>query len=113
MKIILDPMPHDCLNTKVSVDGLIVTVDGVDYDLSIIPEGGQAEADERGPFIGIVTRNATRIRYYYDMNKAEPVQSTDWEDYTFEIEQGEVPCPIRWLPEPEEEFLSEGDNNDI
>lgn len=111
MKIILNPCPvwH---NTKVSVNGLVVTVDDTDYDLSVIPEGGQAEADEGSPFTGIVTRDEVTINYSYDSTKAEPTQSTDWDDYTFEIESGDAPCPIRWLPEPEEP-LSEGDNNDI
>lgn len=100
MKILLNPCPvwH---NTKVSVNGLIVTVDGTDYDLSVIPEGGQAEAEEGSPFIGIVTRDEVTINYCYDSSKAEPVQSIDWNDYTFNIENGDVPCPIRWLPEPE------------
>lgn len=100
MKIRLNPSPvwH---NTKVCVSGLIVTVDGTDYDLSAIPEGGQAEAEDDSPFIGIITRDVVTINYCYDSTKAEPIQSTDWDDYTFEIESGEVPCPIRWLPEPE------------
>ncbi|WP_072669718.1 hypothetical protein [Vibrio injensis] len=112
MKIKLNPCPvwH---NTKVSVNGLVVTIDGVDYDLSEIPDGGQAEAEEGSPFIGIVTRDEVTINYCYDSSKAEPQQSTDWVDYTFEIEQGEVPCPIRWLPEPQEESLTEGDINDV
>ena len=112
MKIILNPCPawH---NTKVSVNVLIVTVDGIDYDLSTIPEGGQAEAEEGSPFVGIVTRNEVTINYCYDSSKAEPRQSTDWADYTFEIESGEVPCPIRWLPEPQEEPLTGGDTNDV
>lgn len=100
MKIVLNPCPvwH---TTKISVKGLIVTVDGTDYDLSVIPSGGQAEAEEGSPFIGIVTHDEVTINYCYDSTKAEPLQSTDWNDYTFEVEEGEVPCPIRWLPEPE------------
>lgn len=114
MKVILDPMPHDYLNTAVSVSGLMVTVDGVDYDLSIIPMGGQAEAAEDSPFVGIVTRDLVRVRYCYDINKAESIQSTDWNDYTFEIESGEVPCPIKWLPETDiEEPLVEDNDNDV
>ncbi|WP_158138640.1 hypothetical protein [Vibrio metschnikovii] len=106
MKIILDPCPvwH---TTKVSVNGLIVTIDGVDYDLSIIPNGGQAEAEEGSPFIGVVTRDEVRIRYCYDSGQSEPIQSTNWEDYTFEIESGEIPCPIRWLPEPSAEEVGD------
>ena len=85
--------------TLVSINGLIVTVDGTDYDLSIIPEGGQAEADEDSPFTGTVTRDQVTVKYHYDMLKAEPNQSTDWDDYTFDIESGDVPCPIVWKGE--------------
>ena len=87
--------------TIVSVSGLTVTVDGTEYDLSIIPEGGQAEASTDSPFIGTVTRESVTIRYEYDSSKAEPDQSTNWDDWTFFVESGEVPCPIRWKPEPE------------
>jgi len=89
--------------TTVSVDGLKLTIDGQEIDLSVIPEGGQAEADSDSPFIGVVTRDEVTIRYYYDMEKAEDNQSTDWADYTFEITKGEVPCPIKWKPVAEEQ----------
>lgn len=89
--------------TTVSISGLTVTIDGTEYDLSIIPEGGQAEASEDSPFIGTVTRDSVTIRYEYDSSKAEPNQSTNWDDYTFDLVEGEVPCPIKWTPEPEVE----------
>lgn len=95
MLIILPPIASN-KTTAVSVNGLTVTVDGTDYDLSVIPEGGQAEADENGPFIGTVTRESVTIRYEYDSQLAEPNQSTDWGDYTFEVASGAVPCPIKW-----------------
>ena len=102
MRIILSPLASDH-TTVVSVNGLVVTVDGTEYDLSIIPEGGQAEAGEGSPFTGTVTREQVTARYHYASIKAEPNQSTDWFDYTFDIESGEVPCPIIWKPEPEVE----------
>ena len=102
MKIILSPVASN-KTTIVSVIGLTVTVDGTEYDLSIIPEGGQAEASEDSPFIGTVTRESVTIRYEYDSSKAEPSQSNNWDDYTFEVTGGEVPCPIKWKPEPEQE----------
>lgn len=89
--------------TTVSVRGLVLTIDGAEYNLSIIPEGGQAEASEDSPFIGTVTRGSVTIRYEYDSLKAESDQSTNWDDYTFDVSNGEVPCPIRWKPEPEVE----------
>ena len=102
MKNILSPVVSN-KTTIVSVSGLTVTVDGTEYDLSIIPEGGQAEASEDSPFIGTVTRESVTIRYEYDSMKAAPDQSTNWDDYTFEVSDGEVPCPIKWKPEPEKE----------
>ena len=95
MKIIISPIAST-KTTTVSVSGLTVTVDGTGYDLSIIPEGGQAEADENSPFIGTVTRDKVTIRYEYDSMLAEPNQSTDWADYTFDVVSGDVPCPIKW-----------------
>lgn len=102
MKIILSPLASN-KTTSVSVRGLVLTIDGTEYDLSIIPEGGQAEAAEGSPFIGTVTRESVTIRYEYDSMRAEPDQSSDWGDYIFEVVEGEVPCPIRWKPEPEVE----------
>lgn len=102
MKIILSPVASNKTNS-VSVSGLVMTIDGTDYDFSIIPEGGQAEASDDSPFIGTVTRDLVTIRYEYDSSKAEPDQSTNWDDYTFEVVDGEVPCPIKWKPEPEQE----------
>ena len=95
MKIILSPIAST-KTTQVSVSGLTLTVDGIDIDLSVIPEGGVAKADENSPFIGNVTRDQATIRYHYESMKAEPNQSKDWADYTFEITSGEVPCPIKW-----------------
>lgn len=101
MKIILSPVASN-KTTSVSVAGLVLAIDGTEYDLSIIPEGGQAEASEDSPFIGTVTRDSATIRYEYDSLKAAPDQSTDWDDYTFEVVGGEVPCPIKWKPESEQ-----------
>ena len=95
MKIILSPCASN-KTTTVAVNGLVVTVDGTDYDLSVIPEGGQAEADENSPFIGTVTRESVTIRYEYDSQLAEPDQSTELADYTFDVTSGDVPCPIKW-----------------
>ena len=95
MKIILSPIASNH-TTTVLVSGLVITIDGTPVDLSVIPEGGLAEPDENSPFIGNVTRNEVTIRYHYDSKKAVPHQSKDWNDYTFEVSEGEVPCPIKW-----------------
>ena len=101
MKIILSPIASNKTST-VSVDGLKLTIDGQEIDLSVIPEGGYAEPDDGSPFIGNVTRDEVTVRYHYESIKAVPDQSKDWADYTFEVTNGEVPCPIKWKPVIEE-----------
>jgi len=95
MKVTLSPIASTYATT-VSVSGLIITIDGTPIDLSVIPEGGYAEPDEDSPFIGNVTRDEVTVRYHYESAKAEPDQSKDWADYTFEVTDGPVPCPIKW-----------------
>jgi hypothetical protein len=95
MKIILSPIASN-KTTSVYVNGTTLTVDGDDIDLSIIPEGGEAMPAEGSPFVGPVTRDRVTIKYFYDAALAEDNQSIDWEDYIFEVDSGEVPCPIIW-----------------
>jgi hypothetical protein len=95
MKITLSPIASN-KTTQVSVNGLVLTIDGTEIDLSVIPEGGYAEPDENSPFVGKVTRDEVTIKYFYNSSVAQPNQSTNWNDYTFNITEGEVPCPIVW-----------------
>lgn len=108
MKIKLSPIAST-YTTEVSVDGLVITIDGNPIDLSVIPEGGYAEPENDSPFIGKATREEVTIRYHYESALAEPDQSTDLSDYTFKVTSGPVPCPIVWKPEPEivEELVEE------
>jgi hypothetical protein len=116
MKITLSPIASDH-TTEVSVAGLVVTIDGTPIDLSVIPEGGYAEPEDDSPFVGKVTRDEATIRYHYESTKAEPNQSADLAEYTFEVTSGSVPCPIVWKPEPKaaEEPLevAEGAESDV
>lgn len=95
MKIILSPIAST-YTTRVSVSGLTITIDGTPIDLSVIPEGGIAEPDEDSPFIGNVARDEVTVKYHYESLKAVPDQSKEWADYTFEVTEGDVPCPIVW-----------------
>lgn len=106
MKIILSPIAGNT-TTHVSLNGLVLTIDGVDIDLSAIPVGGEAEPEDDSPLIGKVTRDEVTIRYSYESQLAEPNQSADWEDYTFNITGGEVPCPIIWKPVEEAQEVTE------
>jgi hypothetical protein len=102
MNITLSPIAST-YTTRVSVDDLTITIDGTPVDLSVIPEGGYAEPDDDSPFVGKVTREEVTIRYHYESAKAVPDQSTDWDDYTFDVISGPVPCPIVWKPVEEVE----------
>ena len=95
MEIKLSPIASN-KTTTVSLNGLTLTIDGQDIDLSVIPVGGEAEPDENSPFIGKVTRDEVTIRYEYNSQLAEPDQSKDWDSYTFDVASGDVPCPIKW-----------------
>lgn len=98
MQIILSPIASN-YTTTVSVDGLTLTIDGVPIDLSVIPEGGQAEGEQGSPFLGIVTRDKVVVKYHYDAALAVPDQPQNWEHYTYEITSGDVPSPIIWKEE--------------
>jgi hypothetical protein len=112
MKIILSPIASN-YTTTVSVSGLTITIDGTPIDLSVIPVGGYAEPDENSPFfcsvthddvtVKYVTRDEVVVKYHYESIKAIPDQSANWADYTFEVTEGEVPCPIIWKSTEETE----------
>jgi hypothetical protein len=101
MKIILSPLASN-YTTLVSVSGFTITIDGQAVDLSVIPEGGYAEPDDESPFVGKVMRNEVTVIYHYDTSLAESNQSANWDDYTFEVTEGEVPCPIVWKEQGEQ-----------
>lgn len=100
MHLILSPVagfPGDD-DVPIHVDGDTLTYDGAAYDLSAIPEGGQAEPEGEGhPFIGPITRVGGKIhatiiaRYNYDI--AEPDQPTDWDHWTVPEATGDVEIP--------------------
>lgn len=102
-KIILSPITSDKDSKPPLVSGNTITYNGVDYDFTDLPEGSQVEADS--PFVGVIKNNAgvyeVTLQYFYCTDTAEPIQSTDltdWGDYTFMINEGECPCPIKRKP---------------
>lgn len=99
MKITFSPIADDH-DTVLTVSGDIITIDGLSYDLSSIPEGGEArDEDPASPFEGMIRRVNGQItctvRARFDAATAAPQESTDWADYTFEVKFGTVPDPIR------------------
>jgi hypothetical protein len=102
----LSPIAGDS-DTQISVDGDVLTYNGVGFDFSTILNGDVAEASF--PAVGEVTRVNGVIQmglsFVYDMTTAELEQSTNPEDYVIEIENGDVELPIirKPLAEPEPE----------
>lgn len=63
MKIALSPirgLPGES-ETEIAVSGDTVTVDGTPYDLSAVPEGGEATPQGEHPFAGTITRKGGEI----------------------------------------------------
>jgi hypothetical protein len=82
--------------TSVSIKGLVLTIDSVEYDLSVIPAGGRAEAPLNSPFIGPVMRDEVKIKYYYDSSLAELLQPSGDLSNVIDVKNGKVLCPIKW-----------------
>lgn len=103
MKIKLNPIvKHESTTPPIiSLKGLMLTIGDTDYDLSVIPEGGQAEAEE--PFVGVCTREEVSVMYPYSTDLYEPNQPTDASVYEIELADGEaVVCPLIKRPVVEE-----------
>lgn len=103
MKITLHPCaalpgaPDDA----VSVSGETITVNGTAYDLSSVPEGGEAEAQGDHPFAGPITRTGgvltVPLVYRYSTATAEPNQPTDPAHWIVDITSGALPDKIARL----------------
>ncbi len=77
--------------TTVSLSGLILTIYGIDHDLSVIPVDGEAEGDI--PFIGKVTRDECTIQYHYESALAMPNQGTEYPILDTDLPFAD---PIKW-----------------
>ena len=92
--------------TAVAVAGDTITVDGVAYDLSPVPEGGEAEPEGEQPFVGLITREGGVIHATVRVSLADtaaPHQPMDPAHWILEGAEGVVELPIIRVPEPEEE----------
>ncbi|MEX5599161.1 hypothetical protein [Pseudophaeobacter sp. C1-32P7] len=91
--------------TSASVSGDTITVDGVAYDLSAVPEGGFAEPDGEHPFFGQIARIGGELHlsllWFYDAATAEVHQPAAAP--VLAVTEGEVPDPITRKPAPQPE----------
>ena len=108
MKLTLSPMrglPGQP-ETKISVLGDTITINGTPFDLSSVPEGGEATPQgEDHPFVGKITRESGTIhcmaRAVLD-DTAAGHQPTDPAHWTIEVADGPVTIPATRKPELEE-----------
>ena len=99
MKLTLSPMrglPGQP-ETEISVSGDVITVDGAPYDLSAVPEGGEATPQgDTHPFTGKITRQggviACTVRVLLD-DTAEGIQPDDPALWTIDAIDGPVTIP--------------------
>jgi hypothetical protein len=107
MKLTLSPMrgvPGEP-ETAISVSGDTITVDGTPYDLSAVPEGGEATPAGEHPFAGRITRAGGEIVCTVRVvlgDDAAPHQPTDPAVWTVRATDGPVAIPAVRKPEPEE-----------
>jgi len=98
MKLILSPQAGlpGATETTASVAGDVLTVDGVAYDLSAIPEGGEATPEGDHPFIGTITRTGGEIvattLWQYSAGAVD--QPTDPAHWIVTVTDGPVPSLI-------------------
>lgn len=100
MKITIKPiaMLPGGAETQVSVSGDRITWDGMPYDLSAVPEGGEATPQGDHPFAEPITREAGEIactvKVFFDPATAEPNKPTDPAYWTVTVASGVVPDMI-------------------
>jgi hypothetical protein len=92
-------LPGDA-ETEASVAGDVLTVDGADYDLSAVPEGGEAMPQGLHPFVGPIIRFAGEISaalvWLYDAETAEAEQGSVHPVAI--VSKGPVPDPVTRRP---------------
>lgn len=105
MKLTISPLAGlpGASETTASVSGDMLTVDGIAYDLSTVPEGGEATPEGDHPFIGTITRTAgeivAAIRWTYG-DDADRDQPTDPAHWSLTVADGPVPSPIVKTEQP-------------
>lgn len=88
--------------TVLSVAGDVLTIDGTDYDLSAIPEGGEGEWPD-SPLVGVITRQSGVIHATVLVRLGDTA-APDQPDSPWTVEaDGPVTIPAARKPEPEPE----------
>jgi len=85
--------------TTIHVAGETITIDGTPYDLSPVPEGGEATAED-APFIGKITR-VDGVIHCTVLAQLDSTAASDQPDSPWVIEtaEGDVEIPAARKPE--------------
>lgn len=97
MQIIIHPcaaLPGE-QDDIVTVSGDTITINDFPYDLSAVPDGGEATAEGDHPFAGLIRREdgelIVPLIVRYDSTTAEPDQPRDWSHWTVTLTGGALP----------------------
>lgn len=105
MQIIIHPIANlpGAADDAVTVSGDTITVNGTAYDLSTVPDGGEAVADGEHPFAGPIRRVGGELIVplvvRYDSATAVPNQPTDWAHWTVTVTSGALPDRVTRIPQ--------------
>ncbi|MGR3498189.1 MAG: hypothetical protein ACU0E9_04745 [Limimaricola soesokkakensis] len=103
MKLTLSPraaIPGE-VETIAFVSGDILTVNGVPYDLSAIPDGGEGMPEGNDhPFSGVITRKAGVIHAMIRWVYAEDALADQPAWPVADVSDGPVPSPVVKTPAP-------------
>lgn len=83
--------------TSISANGSTLTYNGTDYDFSSLSDGAQVEASH--PAEGVIKNIGGAIhltvKYHVPDEEADPIQSTELNDYIVNLSGGVLQCPIK------------------
>ena len=108
MKLTLSPtrgLPGQA-ETEITVSGDTITMDGVPYNLSVVPEGGEATPQGEHPFVGAITREGGKLHATVNVvlgDDAASVQPSDPTHWVIDVDNGPVSIPAMRKPQPAEE----------
>lgn len=104
MKIILFPIvTNDEDDTPPIVDGPFLTYRNKIYDLTNLSNGAEIEIGYPfiEPAVNINNEIICKLEYKHSSKTSLSSQPKSWADYTFELDYGQCPCPIKRKPAQE------------
>lgn len=89
----------------IHVAGDVITIDGMPYDLSAVPEGGEGWPEDASPFVVPITRQGGVLHVTIAARLGETAAAVQDGPWVIENANGDVTIPAQRNPEPEEEEI--------